>query len=107
MCMFVCMRDQDGVLSADSHRASQLCLSTWRGHGKSGAPLVFSSCCAPEAEAAAMAGGGGGSGSGCPGAQHFEALGKAGQPRQLRFAGASGRGDVCVTAPISNQRVGW
>ena len=74
----------------------QLCLGTWRRHGQQGAPLVFSSCCAAEAGAEAEAGGGK---SGCPGAQLFEALGEQGQPRQLRFAG--GRGDVCVTAPIS------
>lgn len=59
---------------------------------------MFSSCCAAEASAEAEAGG---KSSGCPGAQHFEALGEAGQPRQLRLAGAGGRGDVCVTAPIS------
>ena len=88
---------QDGALPADARRAAvQLCLGTWRRHGQQGAPLVFSSCCAAEAGAEAEAGGGK---SGCPGAQLFEALGEQGQPRQLRFAG--GRGDVCVTAPIS------
>jgi len=62
---------------------------------------VFSSCCAAEASAEAEAGGKSSKSSGCPAAQHFEALGEKGQPRQLRFAGGGGRGDVCVTAPIS------
>ena len=93
------MQGRGGLLAISSHLISSRLISV-----SSGAPLVFSSCCAAEAEANTDAEAGGkssGKSSGCPGAQHFEALGEAGQPRQLRFAGAGGGGDVCVTAPIS------